>query len=89
MENLADGYHVRGSVCYEFQLVPHQTLPIQCLEELVFAATVKNVLVKYVDGVMSVLMTFVNFERLITHTEPHTSNMITWQTVQWQISSKL
>jgi hypothetical protein len=29
---------------------------MQCLEELVFAPTVKDVLVKYVDGMMSVLL---------------------------------
>jgi hypothetical protein len=29
-------------------------LPIQCLEKLVFTPTIKDVLAKYMDGVMSV-----------------------------------
>ena len=32
----------------------HDMLPIQCLEELVFTPTIKEVLAKYMDGMMSV-----------------------------------
>jgi len=34
--------------------MPHQTM--QCLEELVFTPAVKDVLFKYTDGMMSVLL---------------------------------
>ena len=32
------------------------TLPIQLLDELIFAPTIKDVLVKYMDGMMLVLL---------------------------------
>jgi len=33
--------------------MPHQSLPTQCLEELVFTTTIKDVLVKYTDGIVA------------------------------------
>lgn len=36
----------------------HQILPMQSLQELVFAETVKDTLVKYTDGMTSVLSSF-------------------------------
>jgi hypothetical protein len=32
----------------------HQTFPTQCLEEIVFTSITKNVIIRYVDGMMSV-----------------------------------
>ena len=38
----------------------HDILPIQCLEELVFTPTIKDVLSKYIDGMMSVGLSPIN-----------------------------
>ena len=51
-EILGDGYDVSKSPCYNF--MPHQTPPIQCLEEIVFTPIVKNAIVSYMHGTMSV-----------------------------------
>ena len=46
-------------------LILHQICPTQCLEELVFAPITKNVIVKYMAGMMSVPLTFFEiFENL-------------------------
>ena len=58
----------------------HQTLSMQCLEELVFTPTFKDVLVKYMDGMMSVLLSFHGiFESLTRHAAQHAQSMATWQ----------
>ena len=50
----------------------HQTLPMQCLEQLVFTPTVKDVLVKYMDGMMSAVLSLnVIFENLTQHAAQH------------------
>ena len=54
-EILRDGYEVSKSLCYNF--MPHQTLPTQCLEEIVFTPIVKNAIVSYMHGMMSVSST--------------------------------
>ncbi len=53
-----------------------QTLPMQCLEDLVFTPTVKDVLVKYIDGMMSVLLRLRGiFENLTQYTAQHAQGM--------------
>jgi hypothetical protein len=45
---------------------------MQCLEELVFTPTIKDVLVKYMNGVMSVLLCpYGNFRSLTWHAAKH------------------
>ena len=45
---------------------------MQCLEELVFTPTVKNVLVKYMDGMTSVLLSLRElFENLTRYAAQH------------------
>src|SRR6266702_4907612 len=43
-----------------------RTLPMQCLEEFVFTPTVKDVLFKYMDGMMSVLLKLWNLREFDT-----------------------
>ncbi|KAH9010252.1 hypothetical protein EDB84DRAFT_1136023 [Lactarius hengduanensis] len=51
-----------------------------CLEELVFTPTIKDVLIKYMDGMMSVQFTFRGiFEDSILHAARHAQSMTTWQ----------
>jgi hypothetical protein len=54
-EYLGDGYDVSDILCYDIELYLHQTSQIQSLEELIFTPTIKDVLVKYMDGMMSAL----------------------------------
>jgi hypothetical protein len=59
------------------------TLPMQCLEELVFTPTVKDILVRYVDGMMSVLFILCTIpQNLIRHAAQHAQSMMTWQGVR-------
>jgi hypothetical protein len=53
VENLEDGYHVSATLCYDN--IDLCYVAIQCIEELVFTPTIKDVLRKYMDGMMSVL----------------------------------
>jgi hypothetical protein len=53
-EYLGDGYDVSDILCHDIRCL-HQTSQTQCLEELIFTPTIKDVLVKYMDGMMSVL----------------------------------
>jgi hypothetical protein len=49
-----------------------QMLPMQCLEELVLTPTVRDVLVKYLDGKMSVLSSLYEiFENLTRRAAQH------------------
>ncbi len=78
-ENLRDGYGVSDIRCYS---IDHQTLPMQCLEGLVFTPTIKDVLVKYVEGMGSVLLSLRKiFENLTQLAAQHVQSMITWQRV--------
>jgi hypothetical protein len=52
VENLEDGYQVRVTLCYDN--IDSRYVAIQCLDELVFTPTIKDVLTKYMDGMMSV-----------------------------------
>jgi len=53
---------------------------MQCLEDLVFTPTVKDVLVKYIDGMMSVLLRLRGiFENLTQYTAQHAQGMTAWQ----------
>ena len=54
VENLEDGYHVSGTLCFDD--INSCYVVTQCLEELVFTPTIKDVLTKYMDGMMSVLL---------------------------------
>src|SRR6266702_7045324 len=66
-----------------------RTLPMQCLEEFVFTPTVKDVLFKYMDGMMSVLLRLCGiFENLTRHAAQHAQSMTTWQRVLGQMSRK-
>jgi hypothetical protein len=62
-EDLGDGYDVSDILCYNF-IDATSKLPIQCLEELVFTPTIKAILVKYIDGMMSVLLCPVGSARI-------------------------
>ena len=53
-EYLGDGYGVSSILHYNIDCFLHQTSQTQCLEEIVFTPTIKDVLVKYMDGMMSV-----------------------------------
>jgi len=62
---------------------------MQCLQELVFTPTVKDVLVGYMDGMMSVLLGLRRiFESLTRHAAHHAQSMATWQLVLGQKSRK-
>jgi hypothetical protein len=54
IEDLEDGYHVSSTLCYND--IDSCYVGTQCLEELVFTPTIKDVLTKYMDGMMSVLL---------------------------------
>ena len=51
-------------ILYAPILIIHQTFPTQHLEELVFAPIVRKVIVKYMDGMTSVSLTFHEIFRL-------------------------
>ena len=78
-ENIGDGYDVSDTLCYDFyDATP--TLPIQCLEDLAFAPTVKDALVKYVDGMMSVLLCPCGiFQNLTWRIAKHSRRIVTSQ----------
>jgi hypothetical protein len=58
----------------------YQMFPMQCLEELVFTPIVKNVLVKYMDGMTSVLLSLYGIvQNLTRHAAQHAQSMTTWQ----------
>ena len=54
VENLEDGYHVSATLCFDD--IDSYYVATQCLEELVFTPTIKDVLTKYMNGMMSVLI---------------------------------
>ena len=56
VENLGDGYHVSSRL--SFDDIDSCYVCHQCLEELVFTPTIKDVLTKYMNGIMSVLLGF-------------------------------
>ena len=54
-ESLRDGYDVSDILCYDIiDAIP--ILPIQLLEEIIFTPIIKDVLVKYMDSMMSVVL---------------------------------
>ena len=55
---------------------------MQCLEELIFTPTVKDVLVRYLDGMVSVLSFHRGIHQNLTRpTAKHAQIMATWQRV--------
>ena len=79
-ENLGDGYDVNDILCYDIDWCYLKPLPMQCLQELVFAPTIKDVLVEYMDGMMSVLLSFCGFfENLTRHAAQHAQITTAWQ----------
>jgi hypothetical protein len=78
VENLEDGYHVSGTLCFDD--IDSCYVGTQCLEELVFTPTIKDVLTKYMDGMMSVLFSLQKiFENLTRHAAQHAPSMTIWQ----------
>jgi hypothetical protein len=74
VENLEDGYQVRVTLCYDN--IDSRYVAIQCLDELVFTPTIKDVLTKYMDGMMSVLFSLQKiFEKLTRHAAQHAQSM--------------
>lgn len=70
VENLGDGYDVSDMLCSDINA--HRTLPMQSLQELTFATTVKDALVKYTAGMKSVLSSsHGNFGYLNRHSGQH------------------
>ena len=55
-EDLGEGYDVSDILFYEISTDATPTLPMQFLEALVFTPNIKDVLVKYMDGMVSVLL---------------------------------
>jgi hypothetical protein len=79
---LGDGYDVGDILCYNIVVAPTETLPMQCLEELVYTPTMKDVLIKYMGGMMSVLLSLCGiFENLTRHAAQHAHSMATLQRV--------
>lgn len=67
----------------------NQTSPMQCLEELIFTPTVKDVLVRYLDGMMSVLSFHRGIHQNLTRSAAkHAQIMATWQRVPGQKSRR-
>jgi len=67
-------------VLFNAKILIDATPKMQCLEELIFTPTVKNVLVKYMDSMMSVLLSLHEiFENLTWYAAQHAQNMATWQ----------
>jgi len=67
-------------VLFNAKILIDATPKMQCLKDLVFTPTVKNVLVKYMDGMMSVLLSLREiFENLTWYAAQHAQNMATWQ----------
>jgi hypothetical protein len=89
-EYLGDGYDVSDILCYDIDLCLHQTLKTQSLEELIFTPTVKDILVKYMDGMMSVFIRLRNLSwfNLTWNVAQHTLSMTTFQRVLRQKSRK-
>ena len=56
VENLEDGYQVSITLCFDD--IDSCYVATQCLDGLVFTPTIKDVLTKYMDGMMSVLLGF-------------------------------
>ena len=55
-QDLGEGYDVSDILFYEISTDATPTLPMQFLEALVFTPNIKDVLVKYMDGMVSVLL---------------------------------
>ena len=55
-EDLGEGYDVSDILFYEISTDATPTLPMQFLEALVFTPNIKDVLVKYMYGMVSVLL---------------------------------
>ena len=88
-ECLGDGYDVSDLLYYDINTC-YRTLPTQCLEQLVFTPTVKDVLAKYMDGMMSALLNLHRlFEDLTQHAAQHVQSMTTYQRVLWRKSRQL
>ena len=78
VENLEDGYLVSGTLCFDD--IDSCYVATQCLEDLVFTPTIKDVLTKYMDGIMSVLLGLEKiFENLTRHAGQHAQSITIWQ----------
>ena len=86
VKHLGDGYDVSDIYA---MILQYQTLPWQCLEALAFAPTVTDILVKYIDGITSVLFSYCGkIENVTQYTARHAQSMTAWQRVLGQKSRK-
>ena len=85
-EILRDGYDVSDILCYDI-IIAVSILPMQLLEEILFAPTIKEVLVKYMDTMMSVVLCpYGIYQNLTWHAAKHAQCIMASQRVLRQTS---